>query len=277
MLRRQFAARLSLLPAILATSHCSAQTAEYSAQTSPARGGHLRDSREEDGLRGVADQVMRPVVDNGAIPGTIVGISLRGARHFFRYSARGEQLAPNTIVEIGSITKVFTTALLAQAIQDGSIQPNASIQSCLPDTRLQRCASAVTPVQLASFRSGMPALPTNAPQRLNERGLGNYTMGDFLNWVSQWSPAGCQLPAPYEYSNASVGLLGPILANARGVPWARQIEASITGPLGMRDTSIRPGPDAQGRVAQGHGPAGRQVIPWPVFAWLAAGALRSTA
>lgn len=270
---------LSLLP-ILVTSQCASQAGDYSSlqdsQTVAAPG----ERRGADGLRGLADQVMRPVVAQDGIPGAIVGISLRGARHYFTYSDGGEGFGPDAIVEIGSITKVFTAALLAEAIQDGSIRPDASIQTYLPQTRLQGCAQAVTPMELASFSSGMPSLPSDAPRRLDERDLGNYTADDFLHWVGQWSPTGdggCRLPAPYLYSNASVGLLGPILANVTGVSWDRLVTERITGPLGMRHTAIAPRPEHRGQVVQGHGPRGRRVMPWPVFAWYAAGALRSTA
>jgi CubicO group peptidase (beta-lactamase class C family) len=106
----------------------------------------------------------------------------------------------------------------------------------------------------------------------------DYTESDFLHWVARWSPVdggACSLPAPYLYSNASVGLLGVIVANAMATPWRQLVADRITGPLGMRDTAIDPADRT--RLAQGHGPGGNNVIPWPVFAWYAAGALRSTA
>src|SRR5213080_2227744 len=45
----------------------------------------------------------------------------------------------------------------------------------------------------------------------------------------------------------------------------------------MADTTLRPTPEQQKRLAQGHNRAGQDAPRWPVFAWYAAGGLRSTA
>src|SRR6266516_3717042 len=45
----------------------------------------------------------------------------------------------------------------------------------------------------------------------------------------------------------------------------------------MDDTTLRPTPEQQKRLAQGHNRAGRDAQHWPVYAWYAAGGLRSTA
>ncbi|MCJ2130971.1 serine hydrolase domain-containing protein [Methylobacterium sp. E-045] len=232
-------------------------------------------------LQPFVDRIVGEAVAREAIPGAIVGVSWRGRRAFFGYSGTGgAPYGPETIVEIGSITKVFTTALFAEAVQEGAMQRDASIQDYLPRLRLHACAAAVTPLQLADFTSGMPELPGDVPRRLAERGIDTYTSEDFLAWVGRWAPGDggrCNLPAPYRYSNASVGLLGYLVAERLGARWEELVRARITGPLRMSSTTVRVPPDQAGRIAQGFGPEGGQVIPWPVFAWYAAGALRSTA
>jgi CubicO group peptidase (beta-lactamase class C family) len=45
----------------------------------------------------------------------------------------------------------------------------------------------------------------------------------------------------------------------------------------MADTTLRPTPGQQKRLAQGHNRSGQNAPRWPVFAWYAAGGLRSTA
>ncbi len=57
-------------------------------------------------------------------------------------------------------------------------------------------------------------------------------------------------------------------------PYSRQKIA--LGPLGMIDTAMRPSAQQMRRMAQGHKANGMAAPPWPVFAWFAAGALRST-
>ncbi|PYI70776.1 MAG: hypothetical protein DMF08_10480 [Verrucomicrobia bacterium] len=57
----------------------------------------------------------------------------------------------------------------------------------------------------------------------------------------------------------------------------RQVNSEILQPLGMVDTTLRPTPEQQKRPPQGHNRAGQDAPRWPVFAWYAAGGLRSTA
>jgi CubicO group peptidase (beta-lactamase class C family) len=53
------------------------------------------------------------------------------------------------------------------------------------------------------------------------------------------------------------------------------VNAEIFQPLGMDDTTLRPTPEQQKRLAQGHNRGGQNAPRWPVFAWYAAGGLRS--
>lgn len=94
--------------------------------------------------------------------------------------------------------------------------------------------------------------------------------------MSNWEPSSPP-PAPYVYSNVGIGLLSYLVADATGKSWQDQLNAEILGPLNMADTLLRPGPPQVQRIAQGHTQNGNEAHPWPVFAWYAAGGLRSTA
>jgi CubicO group peptidase (beta-lactamase class C family) len=121
----------------------------------------------------------------------------------------------------------------------------------------------------------MPDDPPNLPARLEQRSIEHYTTKDFLTWVSRWKPASTP-PAPYLYSNAGVGLLGYMVSTATATPWDKQVNQEILGPLGMTDTALRPTPQQMTRIAKGHMHYGNDAPPWPIYAWYAAGGLRST-
>jgi CubicO group peptidase (beta-lactamase class C family) len=137
-------------------------------------------------------------------------------------------------------------------------------------------AQQLTPLELADFTSGMSEDPTNLPRDLEQRSIEYYTVKDFLTWASNDEPA-THLPAPYWYSNAGIGLLSYLVATATGKSWEDQVNSEILRPLGMADTTLRPTPEQQRRLAQGHNRAGRAAPRWPVYASYAAGGLRSTA
>ena len=247
-------------------------------QTINAR--QLATGHEPSAIRQVVDQYMQPFLGQHNAPGAIVGVSIHGRREFFQYGAAtddGSSFTPTTLVEIGSCTKVFTTTLFALAIARHQIEPDQSAQRYMPKWfTLQSTAQQVTPRQLAEFTSGMPRDPDHLPDNLQMRDIDHYTVTDFLLWVSRWKPVSPP-PADYLYSNAGTGLLSYLVAEATGSPWEMQLNNEILGPLGMMDTEMRPSAQQMTRMAQGHRANGMAAPPWPIFAWFAAGALRSTA
>jgi CubicO group peptidase (beta-lactamase class C family) len=272
--------------AVLAAVKVAAQ------QASPAAGPHFQPNAggEAVAVKRVVDGIMQPYLAQGQRRagghlwsrspdlGVIVAVSLHGHRYFFPYGKATDAGAPftrDTLVEIGSCTKTFTTALFALAINRNQIVPDASAQKYMPEGYTLR-AQQLTPLELADFTSGMPDDPTNLPRGLERRGIEYYTVKDFLTWASQYEPT-TQLPAPYRYSNAGIGLLSYLVATATGKTWEDQVNSEILQPLGMADTTLRPTPEQQKRLAQGHNRAGRDAPRWPVYAWYAAGGLRSTA
>jgi CubicO group peptidase (beta-lactamase class C family) len=245
---------------------------------------------EEAAVRGVVDAIMQPYLAQRQRTagshewirsphlGTIVAVSLRGLRYFFPYGKATDAGAPitrETVMEIGSCTKAFTTTLFALAINRNQIVPDVPAQKYMPNGYTLR-AQQLTPLELADFTSGMPDDPTNLPRGLEQRSIASYTVRDFLTWASNYEPR-TRLPAPYKYSNAGIGLLSYLIATATGKTWEEQLSAEILEPLGMVDTTLRPTPEQQRRLAEGHNHAGQDAPRWPIYAWYAAGGLRSTA
>jgi CubicO group peptidase (beta-lactamase class C family) len=272
--------------ALLAAANVAAQQAPSATDPGlqPNAGG------EAAVVRRVVDGIMQPYLAQGQHAtrgrtwsrspnlGAIVAVSLHGHRYFFPYGKAtnaGASFTADTLVEIGSCTKTFTTTLFALAINRNQILPDASAQKYMPQGYAMQ-AQQLTPLELADFTSGMPDDPTNLPRLLERRSIEYYTVNDFLTWASRYEPT-TQLPAPYRYSNAGIGLLSYLVATATGKSWEDQVNSEILQPLGMADTTLRPTPEQQKRLAQGHNRAGQDAPRWPVFAWYAAGGLRSTA
>jgi len=284
----RIATRFGLIVTVAALGAANIVAQQAPSDASP----HLQPNAgdEEAAVKRVVDGIMQPYLAQGQRNaggrtwsrsphlGTIVAVSLHGHRYFFPYGKATDAGAPFTreiLVEIGSCTKTFTTTLFALAINRNQIVPDASAQKYMPNGYTLR-AQQLTPLELADFTSGMPDDPTNLPRGLERRSIESYTVKDFLTWASNYEPR-TQLPAPYEYSNAGIGLLSYLIATATGKTWEEQINSEILQPLGMADTTLRPTPEQQRRLAQGHTRAGRDAPRWPVFAWYAAGGLRSTA
>jgi CubicO group peptidase (beta-lactamase class C family) len=266
--------------------------AKVAAQQAPSAGPHLQPNAggEAAAVKRVVDAIMQPHLAQGQrrprghlwsrspYLGAIVAVSLHGHRYFFPYGKATDVGAPftsDTLVEIGSCTKTFTTTLFALAVNHNQIVPDAFAQKYMPEGYTLR-AQQLTPLELADFTSGMPDDPTNLPRGLEQRSIEHYTVKDFLTWASNYEPT-TQLPAPYRYSNAGIGLLSYLVGTSTGKTWEDQVNSEILQPLGMADTTLRPTAEQQKRLAQGHNRAGHDAQRWPVYAWYAAGGLRSTA
>src|SRR5207248_1827668 len=116
----------------------------------------------------------------------IVAVSLHGHRYFFSYGTATDGGAPftrETLLEIGSCTKTFTTTLFALAINRNQIVPDASARKYMPSGYTLR-AQQLTPLELADFTSGMWDDPTDLPRAVQPRSIEYYTMKDFLAWAS---------------------------------------------------------------------------------------------
>ncbi|MCW5548101.1 MAG: serine hydrolase [Opitutaceae bacterium] len=198
------------------------------------------------------------------------------------YAAAGRPIArkdlpPEAIIfEIGSITKVFTGLLLAQAVLDGKTGLDDPIAKHLPaDLTLDPSVAAITLAQLASHTSGLPRLPDNLNPTNPADPYANYgteQLHDFLRRHRLEAPA----PQPAAYSNLGTGLLGHLLAGIYGMTYAELVAAKITRPLGLDDTVITLNPEQESRFAIPHS-GSTAVLPWSLNVLAGAGALRSTA
>lgn len=199
-----------------------------------------------------------------------------------RYATAGRlALAEGTppermMFEIGSITKVFTGLLLAQASLDGKVGLDDPIARHLPaDLVLDPQLAAITLRQLSAHTSGLPRLPSNLEPANPADPYADYTVERLYAFLREHRPEQ-PAPQPSAYSNLGVGLLGHVLERASGASFAELVHRHITGPLGMQDTVVTLDAEQQRRLATPHSGA-VPVVPWSLGALDAAGALRSTA
>ncbi|WP_297691298.1 serine hydrolase [Phenylobacterium sp.] len=212
----------------------------------------------------------------------VVGVVDAAGRRFVSYGPRSKAApAPvdaDTVFEIGSMTKVFTSLLLALAVQRGEVTLDEPIQKLLPASvhAPERNGHQITLIDLATHTSGLPRLPTNLKPKDPLNPYADYTVEDlyaFLNGYQLTRDPGSH----YEYSNLGGGLLGHLLARRAGADYETLVRTRITGPLGMTSTAITLTPALRARMAQGYTAALEPTPNWDLPTLAGAGALRSTA
>jgi CubicO group peptidase (beta-lactamase class C family) len=209
--------------------------------------------------------------------GIVVGVIEPDGRRVVAYGnlANGDprSLDGDTIFEIGSISKVFTSLLLADMVNRKEVALDDPAAKYLPENvKLpERNGKPITLLDLSTHSSGLPPLPSNLKPEAD------YSMDDLCQFLSGYT----LLRDPgseYEYSNLGAGLLGHLLACRAGTDYESLIRSRIARPLSMPDTGITLSSSMNQRMATGHNamlaPVANSDLPTPLAG---AGALRSSA
>ena len=220
-------------------------------------------------------------VGEGRSAGIVVGlVEPDGRTRVVAFGDPGPGKLPldaNTVFEIGSISKVFTSTVLAQMVSQGKVKLDDPAQKFLPaGVKLPtRNGKEITLGNLSSQNSGLPRMPTNfAPQDPNNP-YADYSvqqMYDFLSGLTLTRDPGEQ----FEYSNLGVGLLGHVLSLAAGKSYEQLEQEYVWTPLGMSRTAITLTPWMTEHLALGHDAEGKVVANWDIPTLAGAGAIRST-
>ena len=167
----------------------------------------------------------------------------------------------DTLFEIGSISKVFTTTLLSVLVDLGVVKLNEPVRSLLPE--LQNLSEAVTLERLATHSSGLPRIPHNLKRSYKQNKLNPYaaySVEELYAFLSNYPVDPQKSPfGQISYSNLGMGLLGYVLAKRLGGSYEQAVTEYICQPLGMHSTSITLSADQQQRLAtprSGRGTAG---------------------
>lgn len=196
--------------------------------------------------------------------------------------AREDDRTPDgrTVFEIGSVTKVFTAALLAEMAGRGEVGIDQPVAELLPTgVRMpSRRGEPITLAHLSEHTSALPRLPGNlwptvTDQKNPYRDYQVSHLHAYLSGASVGFPPGTGA----SYSNLGAGLLGHVLALRAGLSYDELLAERILRPLGLNDTGIALSDDQASRLATGHDAMGKSTSNWDLLTLAGAGALRSTA
>lgn len=221
-------------------------------------------------------------VDTGRAVGIVAGIVNEHGTQIVTAGkvALGAAQPPggDTVYEIGSITKVFTSLILADMIEKGEVKPGDPVSKFLPATvkMPSRNGREITLLDLSMQVSGLPRLPDNLKPADPANPYADYTPAKLYEFLSSYKLT--RDPGEkYEYSNLAVGLLGHVLALKAGMPYEELLRRRIFEPLGMHSTSITLSESQKQRLAPGYDASLKPAKNWDFDALAGCGAVRSTA
>ena len=180
----------------------------------------------------------------------VVGVVKHGERRVFAYGTAH----PDSIYQIGSITKTFTGLLLAQMVVEGKVRLDEPVRELLPAGMVRKPAGReITLRDLATHRSGLPPMPDDFnPRRFPTlaAGYAGYHAADLYAYLARRGVAR-EADPPFVYSNLGFSLLGEALRAQTDISNPDLIAQRITGPLGMRDTAMVAGRPARISLSRG--------------------------
>lgn len=187
------------------------------------------------------------------------------------------QFAENSqnIFEIGSITKVFTSTLLASLVQEGQLQLKDSIQSYLDfDIKTDKKTSFQ---QLANHTSGLPRLPSNMNIFTTDPNnpYKNYDTQKLRAYLTEKIKIKHAPGTQYGYSNLGVGILGFVLATYSGQSYEDLLQKRIFSKYGMLHSTTERAKVVDDLI-QGLNPNGKITSNWDLGALAGAGAILSS-
>ena len=226
-----------------------------------------------DGRVELLEEYMAGYHELGQFNGTalIVEMGNELLRQSYGFADQKNELANNSELSfaIGSISKSFTSNLVLQLIDEGKLDPDKTIDDYLPYYR-QDTATEITLRHLLTHTDGLANYTNNPDFWQPYDGVVPMSTREFIQTYCssdlEFTPG-----SEYRYGNAGYSVLGAIIEEVSGKPFAKVLRERVIEPLGMRATGdMRAGlPDVG--LAKGYqiGPNGYRLaepIHKPLFA-----------
>ena len=134
---------------------------------------------------------------------------------------------------IGSITKMFTAAMVLQLVEEGKLKLTDTLDKFYPQVPNAR---TITVAHLLAHRSGVPNVRRDG-QNVNTLPMGKDEM---LALIAKGKPD-FEPDTRHRYSNSGYLLLGLILETVTGKPYGEALQDRITSKVGLKDTYLATG------------------------------------
>lgn len=181
------------------------------------------------------------------IPGLVLALTDRNrVMHISTYGYADLKaklpMTPDTLFEIGSISKSFTAISLLQLREQGKFDPQQPITRYLPWFSIHSNFRPITGNDVMTHTAGLPRDRDDVPSSLYQ------AAGVRDRWT------GYEPGKYFAYSNVGYQIMGYVLQEITGKPYAETVRAHILQPLRMDHSDAVFTDDTYKRLAVGYSP-----------------------
>ncbi|GAB2699019.1 serine hydrolase domain-containing protein [Kitasatospora kifunensis] len=186
-----------------------------------------------------------------SVPGATLGIWHRGrlieAAAGLANADERIEATPDTVWQIGSISKVYTTTVAMTLVDEGVLDLDAPVLELLPELRVvsEELTLNLTLRHILTHTSGIDG------DVFVDTGRGDDCLERFAALLAEVD-AIHPLGATFSYCNAGFSLLGYVLERVTGLPWDELMRRRLYEPLGLTRTATLPEEVLRFRAAAGH-------------------------
>lgn len=201
------------------------------------------------------DSLVRRFVAQRRVPGYAFGVIVDGrleqiVADGIRDLSTGARVDSGTVFRIASMSKSFAALAILQLRDEGRLELDLPAETYVPELASLQYATSDAPRisvrQLLTHSAGLPEDNPWGDQQLDA------TEQAFSEMMRRGLPFSTVPGTQYEYSNFGFAILGRIVANVSGVPYAQYLRARILQPLGMMSTTLETSDVDASRLAYGY-------------------------
>lgn len=182
-----------------------------------------------------------------------------------------------SVFEIGSLTKVFTTTLLADYVNEGKIDLEENINNYLPFKLHDDIQISFK--DLANHTSGLPRIPSNMLLSVmfnRSNPYKNYSENKLEKYLTRRAKISQDSVKSFAYSNLGIGLLGYTLTKIENTTYPALLNDKIFSKYGMGN-SFTSRSECENKMVSGMDKMGKRTSNWDFSSLESAGAILSTA
>ena len=187
------------------------------------------------------DAIFAQYASKNHIPGLVYGVVADGKLVYVHGAGVQDidakrPVTADTLFRIASMTKAFTALTILRLRDEGKLQLDAPAETYVPEMRDWQYATKDSPrIRVRDLLNHTAGFVTDDPWGDRQTPLPEPAFTKLLqDGVVFTSPTATQM----EYSNLGYALLGRIITNVSGRPFAEEITATLIKPLGMDSTSF---------------------------------------